>query len=247
MIRLFKSVLYGRLPIVIDRESLASRVEKVQQQIAQACARAGRDPTEVTLLPVSKTFDAEAIREMTALGFRRFGENRLQEIAQKAPELSDCDIQWVVIGHVQTNKAKEVAKYAAELQSLDRMALAEALDKRLAPLNRTLKVLIQVKTSPEDTKSGLDPSDLIPFLKEISKFPTLRVEGLMTMAILSDDENAVRQCFKQLRECRDQALAAGIEGISLNRLSMGMSGDMALAIEEGSTEVRVGTAIFGKR
>nr|WP_243478983.1 YggS family pyridoxal phosphate-dependent enzyme [Orrella daihaiensis] len=232
---------------MIDRESLASRVEKVQQQIAQACARAGRDPTEVTLLPVSKTFDAEAIREMTALGFRRFGENRLQEIAQKAPELSDCDIQWVVIGHVQTNKAKEVAKYAAELQSLDRMALAEALDKRLAPLNRTLKVLIQVKTSPEDTKSGLDPSDLIPFLKEISKFPTLRVEGLMTMAILSDDENAVRQCFKQLRECRDQALAAGIEGISLNRLSMGMSGDMALAIEEGSTEVRVGTAIFGKR
>lgn len=247
MIRLIKLREYLRLPIVIDRESLASNVSKVQQQIADACTRAGRNPAEVTLLPVSKTFDAQAIRKMVTLGFRRFGENRLQEIAQKAPELADCDIEWVVIGHVQTNKAKEVAKYASELQSLDRTALAEALDKRLAPLNRTLKVLVQVKTSPEESKSGVEPQNLISFLKELTNFPTLKVEGLMTMAVLSDDEIAVRDCFRLLRQCRDQALAAGIKGISLDRLSMGMSGDMALAIEEGSTEVRVGTAIFGKR
>lgn len=232
---------------MIDRESLASNVKDVQQKIAHACERAGRDPAEVTLLPVSKTFDSAAIRNMVALGFKRFGENRLQEIAQKAPELADCDIEWVVIGHVQTNKAKEVAKYASELQSLDRIALAEALDRRLEPLGRTLKVLVQVKTSPEETKSGLEPQDLIAFLKELTQFPTLKVEGLMTMAVLSDDEQAVRDCFKLLRHCRDQAQAAGIEGISLDRLSMGMSGDMAIAIEEGSTEVRVGTAIFGKR
>lgn len=244
---LVQTALTIKAPIVTNSESLASRVSQVQQQISDACARAARDPAEVTLLPVSKTFGAQSIREMMALGFRRFGENRLQEIAQKAPELADCDIEWVVIGHVQTNKAKEVAKYASELQSLDRLSLAQALDKRLAALNRTLKVLVQVKTSPEDTKSGLEPGDLIPFLKEISRFPTLKVEGLMTMAILSDDENAVRQCFRQLRLCRDQARDAGIDGVSLNRLSMGMSGDMALAIEEGSTEVRVGTAIFGKR
>lgn len=232
---------------MIDSQALAARVTNVEQQIADACGRAGRDRAEVTLLPVSKTFGADAIRAMVALGYKRFGENRLQEIAQKAPELADCDIEWVVIGSVQTNKAKEVAKYASELQSLDRMALAEALDKRLAPLNRTLKVLVQVKTSPEETKSGLEPSELIPFLKELAKFPTLKVEGLMTMAVLSDNEKAVRQCFQKLRECRDQARTAAIAGISLDRLSMGMSGDMALAIEEGSTEVRVGTAIFGSR
>lgn len=230
-----------------DTETLAQRVHDVQQKISDACARAGRNAAEVTLLPVSKTFSADAIRDMTALGFKRFGENRLQEIAQKAPELADCDIQWVVIGHVQTNKAKEVAKYASELQSLDRLALAEALDKRLASLNRTLKVLVQVKTSTEETKSGLEPEELIPFLQQISQYPTLKVEGLMTMAVLSDDESAVRDCFKLLRQCREHALAANIPGISLDRLSMGMSGDMALAIEEGSTEVRVGTALFGKR
>jgi pyridoxal phosphate enzyme (YggS family) len=232
---------------VSDTETLAQRVHDVQQKISDACARAGRNAAEVTLLPVSKTFSADAIRDMTALGFKRFGENRLQEIAQKAPELADCDIQWVVIGHVQTNKAKEVAKYASELQSLDRLALAEALDKRLASLNRTLKVLVQVKTSTEETKSGLEPEELIPFLQQISQYPTLKVEGLMTMAVLSDDESAVRDCFKLLRQCREHALAANIPGISLDRLSMGMSGDMALAIEEGSTEVRVGTALFGKR
>ena len=230
-----------------DTETLAQRVHDVQQKISDACARAGRNAAEVTLLPVSKTFSADAIRDMTALGFKRFGENRLQEIAQKAPELADCDIQWVVIGHVQTNKAKEVAKYASELQSLDRLALAAALDKRLASLNRTLKVLVQVKTSTEETKSGLEPEELIPFLQQISQYPTLKVEGLMTMAVLSDDESAVRDCFKLLRQCREHALAANIPGISLDRLSMGMSGDMALAIEEGSTEVRVGTALFGKR
>jgi len=232
---------------VIETETLQSRAHKVKQQIERACARAGRDPADVTLLPVSKTFGASDIRAMVDLGFKRFGENRLQEIAQKDPDLTDCAIEWVVIGQVQTNKAKEVAKYASELQSLDRLALAQALDKRLAGLNRTLKVLVQVKTSPEQTKAGVEPDELIAFLQELAQFPTLKVEGLMTMAVLSDDQTAVRDCFKLLRQCRDNALAANIEGISLARLSMGMSGDMALAIEEGSTEVRVGSAIFGAR
>lgn len=231
----------------MDLESLRDRVARVQNQIEQACLKAGRDPASVTLLPVSKTFGANAIRLMVELGFRRFGENRLQEIAQKAPELEDCGVQWVVIGHVQTNKAKEVAKYATELQSLDRLALAQALDKRLSALGRTLDVLVQVKTSPEDTKSGVLPEDLIGFLRELSQFPSLKVRGLMTMAVLSEDTDAVRACFRRLKQCQEQALAAQIAGISLSRLSMGMSGDLATAIEEGSTEVRVGTAIFGQR
>ena len=231
----------------MDLEGLRSRVAHVQNQMKQACLKAGRDPSAVTLLPVSKTFGADAIRLMVSLGFQRFGENRLQEIAQKAPELEGCDIQWVVIGHVQTNKAKEVAKYAAELQSLDRLELAQALHKRLSALGRKLDVLVQVKTSPEDTKSGVPPEALIEFLRELSQFPSLQVQGLMTMAVLSDDSEAVRACFRLLRQCQQEALAAKIPGISLSRLSMGMSGDLAIAIEEGSTEVRVGSAIFGAR
>jgi len=226
---------------------ISQNVQAVRERIRLACDTAGRDPAEVELLPVSKTFDAATIRAAASLGFRRFGENRLQEIAQKAPDLADCDIQWVVIGNVQTNKAKEVAKYASELQSLDRLALAEALAPRLESLGRTLDVLVQVKTSPEDSKSGIAPDELIPFLRELSQFPSLKVKGLMTMAILSEDEAAVRACFKRLRQCQEEGRAAQIPGISLDRLSMGMSGDLQLAVQEGSTEVRVGSAIFGQR
>ena len=227
--------------------TLKERLDQIEQRIAVACECAHRDTKSVTLLPVSKTFDASVIREAVGLGLNRFGENRLQEIAQKAPELSDCDVQWVVIGSVQTNKAKEVAKYATELQSLDRIELALALHKRLLDNGRTLDVLVQVKTSPEESKSGLAPELLDGFLRELAELPTLSVKGLMTMAILSEDTQAVRACFVKLRVLRDQMQALGIEGISLDRLSMGMSGDFEIAIEEGSTEIRVGSALFGSR
>ena len=227
--------------------TLKERLAQIEQRIAVACECVHRDAKSVTLLPVSKTFDASVIREAVGLGLNRFGENRLQEIAQKAPELSDCDVQWVVIGSVQTNKAKEVAKYATELQSLDRIELALALHKRLLDNGRTLDVLVQVKTSPEESKSGLAPELLEGFLRELAELPTLRVKGLMTMAILSEDTQAVRACFVKLRVLRDQMQALGIEGVSLDRLSMGMSGDFEIAIEEGSTEIRVGSALFGSR
>ncbi|MCM0034944.1 MAG: YggS family pyridoxal phosphate-dependent enzyme [Burkholderiaceae bacterium] len=227
--------------------AMSERIGHIKQRMAQACARVGRSPEEVTLLPVSKTFDDQAIRRAVSLGYKRFGENRTQEIGQKAPLLADCDVQWVVIGQLQTNKAKEVARLAHELQSLDRMELAEALDRRLQLEGRAIDVLVQVKTSPEETKAGLDPVELIPFLRQLSGYQTLRVRGLMTMAILSEDQSAVRRCFAQLRALRDQARQEGIAGIELDRLSMGMSGDFELAIEEGSTEIRVGSAIFGAR
>lgn len=227
--------------------SMAQRISQIQARMAAACARVGRDPAEVALLPVSKTFDAGAIREAVALGFTRFGENRMQEVAQKAPLLEDCNVNWVVIGHLQTNKAKDVARYASELQSLDRIDLAEALERRLQLEGRSIDVLVQVKTSTEETKSGLEPAGLVPFLRQLSQYPSLRVKGLMTMAVLSDDPIAVRKCFSQLRQLREQAQQEGIAGVSLERLSMGMSGDFELAIEEGSTEIRVGSAIFGSR
>jgi pyridoxal phosphate enzyme (YggS family) len=231
----------------MSSDTMQMRVQAIRDRMAAACARVGRDPSEVTLLPVSKTFDDAAIREAVSLGFHRFGENRTQEIAQKAPLLQDCQIQWVVIGQLQTNKAKDVARLAHELQSLDRLELAEALDRRLQGEGRSIDVLVQVKTSPEESKSGLEAPGLNQFLRELRRFDTLRVKGLMTMAELTQDPQAVRACFAKLRQLRDLARQEAIAGISLERLSMGMSGDFELAIEEGSTEIRVGSAMFGSR
>ncbi|MCV6901449.1 MAG: YggS family pyridoxal phosphate-dependent enzyme [Achromobacter xylosoxidans] len=229
-------------------DTMAIRLAGIRQRIAQACERAGRAPDSVTLLPVSKTFEVDAIREAMALGLARFGENKTQELRQKAAALAGQGLQWVLIGHLQTNKAKDAARDATELQSLDRIDLAEALHRRLVLEGRTLDVLVQVKTSSEPSKYGMAPGDVSAFLRRIvAEFPTLRVRGLMTMAVNSPDPNEVRACFRSLRELRDQLRQEAIEGVSLERLSMGMSGDFELAIEEGSTEVRIGTAIFGAR
>ncbi|RBL80157.1 YggS family pyridoxal phosphate-dependent enzyme [Streptomyces cavourensis] len=229
-------------------DTMAGRLARIQQRIAQACERAGRAPDSVTLLPVSKTFEVDAVREAMALGLTRFGENKTQELRQKAAALAGQGVQWVLIGHLQTNKAKDAARDATELQSLDRVDLAEALHRRLLNEGRTLDVLVQVKTSSEPSKFGMDPADVPDFLRRIAtEFPTLRVQGLMTMAVNSPDPAQVRACFRALRELRDQLRQEAIAGVSLDRLSMGMSGDFELAIEEGSTEVRIGTAIFGVR
>ena len=211
-----------------------------RQRIADACARAGRAPGSVVLLPVSKTFDVDAIREAMALGLNRFGENKTQEIRQKAAALAGQGLEFVLIGHLQTNKSKDAARDATEVQSLDRPDLAEALHRRLLNEGRTLDVLVQVKTSAEPSKFGMAAEDVPAFLRRIAaEFPTLKVKGLMTLAVNSPDPEAVRACFRALRELRDRLRAEDIAGISLDRLSMGMSGDFELAIEEGSTEVRI--------
>lgn len=229
-------------------DTMAGRIAHIRQRIADACARAGRSPDSVVLLPVSKTFEVDAIREAMALGLTRFGENKTQEIRQKAAALAGQGLQWVMIGHLQTNKAKDAARDATEVQSLDRTDLAEALHRRLLNEGRTLDVLVQVKTSTEPSKFGMAPEDVSAFLRRIAaEFPTLRVQGLMTLAVNSPDPEQVRACFRALRELRDSLRAENIDGVSLERLSMGMSGDFELAIEEGSTEVRIGTAIFGAR
>ncbi|WP_233161534.1 MULTISPECIES: YggS family pyridoxal phosphate-dependent enzyme [unclassified Achromobacter] len=237
--------------------TFTARLAAIQARIDTACLRAGRDPAEVALLPVSKTFGAELIRAAAACGLRRFGESRMQEVREKAASLADAAVEWVVIGHLQTNKAKDAAALAAEVQSLDRLDLAQALDRRLRSEGRVLDVLVQVKTSDEPSKFGLDGAALPDFLRTLAAdYPSLRVRGLMTLAVNSDDEQAVRACFRRLRDLRDAARAAGLVAASwraegdqggLDRLSMGMSGDFELAIEEGSTEVRIGSALFGAR
>ncbi len=224
--------------------ALAGRLRSVRAQVDAACREAGREPSEVAILPVSKTFGANVIREAVALGLARFGENRVQEVRAKQAELADAGIDWVIIGPVQTNKAKDVARLATEVQSLDRLALAEALERRLQHAGRAIDMLVQVKTSLEAAKHGLAPEALPAFLRELSAFGCLRVRGLMTMAVHSDDAQAVRACFRQLRAWRDRARD---DGFDLPRLSMGMSGDFPLAIAEGATEVRIGRAIFGER
>lgn len=225
-------------------DSLRARWERLRQRVDDACRDAGRDPDEVSVLPVSKTFGPELIREAVGLGLHRFGENKVQEIRDKFEPLADCGIDWVMIGHLQTNKAGVVARLATEVQSLDRPKLAVALDRNLRAENRVIDVLVQVKTSDEPSKYGLPPEAVPGFLDELADYPTLRVRGLMTLAINTSDPDTVRGCFRRLRQLRDDAAAHGHE---LPRLSMGMSGDFPLAIAEGATEVRIGTAIFGAR
>ena len=223
---------------------LAATWADIRRRVDAACHEAGRDPAEVDILPVSKTFGPELIRAAVALGLRRFGENKVQEIRDKSAPLADCGIDWVMIGHLQTNKAKDVARLASEVQSLDRLELAEALDRRLQHEGRAIDVLVQVKTSHEPSKYGLPPEQLLGFLNTLRGYDSLRVHGLMTLAIHSSEPTEVRGCFRLLRELRDQAVA---QGHDLTRLSMGMSGDFPLAVAEGATEVRIGTAIFGSR
>ena len=223
---------------------LAANWAQVRRRVDDACHAVGRDPAEVNILPVSKTFGSSVVRAALALGLRRFGENKVQEIRDKSRELADSGIEWVMIGHLQTNKAKDIARVASEVQSLDRPELAAALDRRLRLEGRRIDVLVQVKTSTEPSKYGLPPGQLPAFLGALRTYDTLRVRGLMTLAINSPAAGAVRGCFRLLRELRDQAAARGHE---LPCLSMGMSGDFPLAIAEGATEVRIGTAIFGAR
>lgn len=220
----------------------------VRARIAAACERAGRDPAEVRLLPVSKTVDDDRLRVAYAAGCRELGENKVQEARRKAAAMADLpDLRWSVIGHLQTNKAKYVARFAGEFQALDNLRVAEALDRRLQIENRTLDVLIQINTSGEASKYGLAPEDAAAFIQQLPAYACLRARGLMTLAVFSDDPARVKPCFVRLRELRDRLRQQAPAGIGMETLSMGMSGDFELAIEQGATVVRVGQAIFGPR
>lgn len=225
-------------------DTLKRRWESLRARVDDACLAARRSPEDVTVLPVSKTFTPPLIRQAVDLGLHRFGENKVQEITDKSEALADCDIDWVMIGHLQRNKVGVVARLAAEVQSVDRSSVAQTLDRHLRAQGRTIDVLVQVKTSDEPSKYGLDPDHLVPFLDELTGYSSMRVRGLMTLAVNTDDPSAIRGCFRRLRLLRDSASAHGHD---LPRLSMGMSGDFGLAIAEGATEVRIGTALFGDR
>ena len=222
----------------------AANLAEVQQRIATAARTAGRDPDSVTLLPVTKTVPAPVLRYAYAAGIRDCGENKIQEAQGKHEALVDLPIHWRIIGHLQTNKAKYLARFASEFQALDSLRLADELNRRLEAEGRDLDVFVQVNTSGEESKYGLHPHDLTGFVEQLGDYPRLKPQGLMTLAIFSDDTPRVRACFALLRQLRDTAQR---HHTGLTRLSMGMSGDFELAIAEGADIVRVGQAIFGAR
>ncbi len=239
---------HGRWPRAESVEDFRRNLAAVHARIAAACQRAGRDPAGVCVLPVSKTVDEARIRMSYAAGCRLLGENKVQEAHRKWNAMADlADLRWSVIGHLQTNKAKLVAGFAAEFQALDSLRVAETLERRLQAEGRALDVFVQVNTSGESSKYGLPPDEVAAFLQALPAFSALRVRGFMTLALLSTDAARVRRCFVLLRELRDQLRQEAPDGIVLDELSMGMSGDYEIAIEEGATIVRVGQAIYGAR
>jgi PLP dependent protein len=227
---------------------IAERVGAVRERIARAASRAGRRPEEITLVAVSKTHPPERVREAFTAGLRDFGENRVQEAESKIAALGDlraAGLRWHLVGHLQANKARKAAALFDRIHSLDNAALGLRLEKASAQLKRSLPVLMQVDLAQEPTKYGLHEDHLFPALEQLRGFKSLRVEGLMAMPPYDEDPERVRPYFRRLRELRDRArrenLLLGAE------LSMGMSHDLEVAIEEGATLVRVGTAIFGER
>ena len=239
---------HGQWPQAASVEEFRHNLAAVHARIDAACQRVGRDPAGVRLLPVSKTKPEATLRLAYAAGCRMLGENKPQEAYQKWEAMADlADLRWSVIGHLQTNKAKLVARFASEFQALDSLRVAEALERRLQAEGRALDVFVQVNTSGEASKYGLSPENVQGFMKELPSFPALRVRGLMTLALFSAEAERVRQCFILLRNLRDQLRQSAPASIGLEELSMGMSGDFEIAIEEGATVVRVGQAIFGAR
>ncbi|MEX8194831.1 YggS family pyridoxal phosphate-dependent enzyme [Comamonas guangdongensis] len=239
---------HGLYPQAGSVEDFRRNLADVQARIAAACRRAGRDPAGVRLLPVSKTKPEASLRLAYAAGCRTLGENKVQEALGKWESMQDlADLRWSVIGHLQTNKARLVARFASEFQALDSLRVAEALDRHLQAQGRSLEVLVQVNTSGEASKYGLAPEELRDFIQQLSAFSALRVRGLMTLALFSAEAARVRRCFALLRNLRERLRQEAPAGIALDELSMGMSGDFEIAIEEGATVVRVGQAIFGAR
>ena len=219
----------------------------VRARIEAACEKSDRAPTSVRLLPVTKTVPAERLRIAHAAGCLEMGENKIQEAREKSEVLSDLNIKWSVIGHLQTNKAKYLARFANEFQALDSLKVAAELDKRLQNEGRGLDVFVQVNSSGEASKFGLPPDEVRAFVDQLPSYSSLRIKGLMTLAIFSTDHERVRECFLKMRAVQEMLRQEAPDSLSFDELSMGMSGDYELAIEEGATVVRVGQAIFGKR
>jgi len=230
--------------------SISNNIAEVRRRIADAARRAGRNPADISLMAVTKTFPPESIREAYEAGIRLFGENRVQEFAGKAGTLRDlANAEWHMIGHLQTNKAAKAAELFAGVDSVDSLRLAEKLDAVAQSLGKKLAVLIEINVGSEAAKSGAaaESEDLQELLQAAVKLERLEFRGLMTVPPYTEDPQQARPYFRKLRELRNQIATRKLPAVGMETLSMGMSHDFEVAIEEGSTCVRVGTAIFGER
>jgi pyridoxal phosphate enzyme (YggS family) len=224
--------------------TIVQNIGAVRQRIHNACTNSGRRSSEIKLLLATKTVPAERILVALRAGETLIAENKVQELKEKFDALKEIPHQTHFIGHLQTNKIKEVIRYVQCIQSLDRPELAEKLQRRLEFENKTMDVFIQVNTSYEESKYGIEPEQAVSFAGQLTQFDRLNMNGLMTIGLFSADTEKVRRCFRLLKNIQQRLLD---KGIPVHELSMGMSGDLETAIAEGATMVRVGTAIFGER
>ena len=229
-------------------EEVLENLSQILKRIEQACEKSGRRAGEVKLLMATKTVSPERIKIALRAGQTLIGENKVQEVKEKYEALKDTPHELHFIGHLQTNKIKDILRYGVScVQSLDRWELAEKLHHRLTFEKKKINVFIQVNTSGEESKFGVHPHQALALVQQVAQLDTLQIRGLMTIGLFSAETEKVRPCFRLLKTIQMQIRALGLPNVSVDDLSMGMSGDLELAIEEGATIVRVGTAIFGKR
>lgn len=227
---------------------IAQNIFEINQRIERACKNAGRNPDEVKLLLATKTVTPERIKMALETGQMLIAENKVQELKSKYEDLKDVPHTNHFIGHLQTNKINDILKCDVVcLQSLDRIELAQKLHNRLSTENKTLDILIQVNTSNEESKFGVSPDGVFEFLQQVAELKSIKIKGLMTIGLFSADIPKVRNCFKLLKNLQMQIKDMNVSGVEMKELSMGMSHDFEVAIEEGATIVRVGTAVFGAR
>ena len=232
---------------MIDSVALGTRLASVRDRLARAAGRAGRDPATVRLVAISKTFSAEHVRAAAAAGQVDFGENKVQEALQKIAQTSDLPIKWHLVGHLQSNKARKAGAEFSMIHSVDDAALVTTLDESARAAGRSVQLLVQVDLAGEATKHGAREDELAPIFDAARGCRSARLVGLMVLPPATDDPEGARPYFRKLRGIRDGLLARGVDGSMLTELSMGMSHDFEVAVEEGSTLVRVGSAIFGER
>lgn len=229
------------------KNDIIFNLKQVHRRIENACKIAGRNPSDVQLLLATKTVSAEKIQIAIEAGETLMGENKMQELRDKNDVLKNLAVERHFIGHLQTNKVKDVLKYVTCIQSLDRINLADELHKQLQNQNRKLDVFVQVNTSYEESKFGLAPEEVLHFIKKIKTYDTLNIKGLMTIGLLDVEKEKMIPSLRLLKTIRDEIYSERIEGLQDLKLSMGMSQDLELAIAEGSNMVRIGTSIFGNR
>ncbi|WP_426482490.1 YggS family pyridoxal phosphate-dependent enzyme [Chryseobacterium sp. R2ACT005] len=230
------------------KEDILHNLALINNRIKNSCEKSGRNIDEVKLLLATKTVSADHIKIALENGQALIAENKVQELKEKYEDLKNIPHENHFIGHLQTNKIKDILKYGVTcVQSLDRLELAEKLHQRLLTENRTMNVLIQVNTSNEESKFGIDPSEAIELTRKISHYSTLKIKGLMTIGLFSAETEKIRECFQILKKLQQDIIRENILNVEMKELSMGMSGDLETAIEEGATIVRVGTAVFGAR